>query len=81
VAASADRDAYAEHILTPSELPLSHVAQIAGLPHVVARTAADVRAALEEPGLIEYRTDRAANVAKHRELFAAIAQRLRVDAR
>ena len=62
VAGVAEREAYVEHILTPSELPLSHVAAVAGLPHVVARTAADVRAALGEPALIEYRSDRASNV-------------------
>jgi 2-succinyl-5-enolpyruvyl-6-hydroxy-3-cyclohexene-1-carboxylate synthase len=73
VAEHADRDAYVEHVLTPSELPLSHVAAVAGLPHVVARDAGAVRAALGEPGLIEYRSDRASNVAKHREVFAAVA--------
>jgi 2-succinyl-5-enolpyruvyl-6-hydroxy-3-cyclohexene-1-carboxylate synthase len=77
VAEHAERDVYAEHILTPGELPLAHVAQIAGLPHVVARDAAAVREALGEPALIEYRTDRASNVAKHRALFAAVADTLR----
>jgi 2-succinyl-5-enolpyruvyl-6-hydroxy-3-cyclohexene-1-carboxylate synthase len=76
VAESADREAYVEHILTPAELPLSHVAAVAGLPHVVARTAAEVREALSEPALIEYRSDRASNVAKHRKLFAAVAAAL-----
>ena len=53
------------------------VAALAGLPHVVADDADAVRAALGEPGLIEYRTDRAANVAAHRELFAAVAETAR----
>jgi 2-succinyl-5-enolpyruvyl-6-hydroxy-3-cyclohexene-1-carboxylate synthase len=72
VAGAAEREAYVAHVLTPSELPLSHVAALAGLPHVVARTAADIRAALAEPGLIEYRTDRASNVTKHRDVWAAV---------
>ena len=72
----ADREPYVEHVLTPSELPLSHVAAVGGLPHTVARTADEIRAALGEPGLIEYRTDRASNVKRHRELFAAVADRL-----
>jgi 2-succinyl-5-enolpyruvyl-6-hydroxy-3-cyclohexene-1-carboxylate synthase len=76
VASSADREPYVEHVLTPSGLPLSHVAAIAGLPHVLARDAAAVREALGEPALIEYRSDRASNVAKHRELFAAVASAL-----
>jgi hypothetical protein len=36
-----------------------------------------VREAAAEPALIEYHTDRASNVKKHRELFAAVAAALR----
>jgi 2-succinyl-5-enolpyruvyl-6-hydroxy-3-cyclohexene-1-carboxylate synthase len=76
VAEHADPDLFETQILTPSELPLRDVAALADLPHVVADDSAAVRAALDEPGLIEYRTDRDRNVAAHRELYAAVAERL-----
>jgi 2-succinyl-5-enolpyruvyl-6-hydroxy-3-cyclohexene-1-carboxylate synthase len=77
VAGVADREPYVDHILTPTELPLSHVAALAGLPHVVAKSAAEIREAASEPALIEYRTDRASNVRKHREVWAAVEAALR----
>ena len=53
---------------------MAEVAALADLPHVVATTRpTPCSAALDEPGLIEYRTDRADNVRKHRELFATVA--------
>ena len=55
---------------------MADVAAVAGLPHVVAGDADAVRAALDEPGLIEYRTDRASNVDKHRALFGEVAAAL-----
>ena len=76
LAEHADPDLFETQILTPSDLPLREVAALADLPHVVAGDAAAVRAALDEPGLIEYRTDRDRNVTAHRELFAAVAERL-----
>jgi 2-succinyl-5-enolpyruvyl-6-hydroxy-3-cyclohexene-1-carboxylate synthase len=76
VAEHADPDLFETQILTPSELPLRDVAALADLPHVVADDSAAVRAALDEPGLIEYRTDRDRNVAAHRELYAAVAEQL-----
>jgi 2-succinyl-5-enolpyruvyl-6-hydroxy-3-cyclohexene-1-carboxylate synthase len=76
VAEHADPDLFESQILTPSGLSMRDVAALADLPHVVAGDAEAVRAALDEPGLIEYRTDRARNVAAHRELFAAVAERL-----
>jgi 2-succinyl-5-enolpyruvyl-6-hydroxy-3-cyclohexene-1-carboxylate synthase len=76
VAQHADPDLFETQIVTPSGLAMREVAALADLPHVVADDAEAVRAALDEPGLIEYRTDRARNVAAHRELFAAVAKRL-----
>lgn len=76
VAEHADPVLFESQIVTPSGLTMAKVAALADLRHVVASSAAEVRAALEEPGLIEYRTDRADNVRKHRELFAAVAGRL-----
>ena len=76
VAEHADPALFESQIVTPSGLTMAKVAALADLRHVVASSAAEVRAALEEPGLIEYRTDRADNVKKHRELFAAVAGRL-----
>jgi 2-succinyl-5-enolpyruvyl-6-hydroxy-3-cyclohexene-1-carboxylate synthase len=76
VSQHADREAYEKLIATPSGIAMREVAALADLPHVVARSAADVRAALDEPGLIEYRTDRARNVAAHRRLFAELAEAL-----
>jgi 2-succinyl-5-enolpyruvyl-6-hydroxy-3-cyclohexene-1-carboxylate synthase len=72
VAEHADPELFESQIITPSGLALREVAALADLPHVVARDADAVRAALDEPALIEYRTDRKQNVAKHRELFAAV---------
>jgi 2-succinyl-5-enolpyruvyl-6-hydroxy-3-cyclohexene-1-carboxylate synthase len=73
VAGAADEELYREHILTPSGIDLEAVAALAGMPYRLAATAADVTA---EPGLTEVRTDRAANVAGHRALFARVAERL-----
>jgi 2-succinyl-5-enolpyruvyl-6-hydroxy-3-cyclohexene-1-carboxylate synthase len=77
LAEHADPALFESQIVTPSGLTMAKVAALADLRHVVASSADDVRAALEEPGLIEYRTDRASNVEKHRALFAAVAERLR----
>jgi 2-succinyl-5-enolpyruvyl-6-hydroxy-3-cyclohexene-1-carboxylate synthase len=76
VAEHADRHEFETQIITPSEVPLADVAAMAGLQHVVAGDAGAVRAALDEPGLVEYRTDRTANVEKHRRLFADVARAL-----
>jgi len=73
VAEHADPDLFETQIVTPSGLTMAEVATLADLPHVVADDASAVAAALDEPGLVEYRTDRVTNVQKHRELFAAVA--------
>ena len=46
----------------------ARIAALAGLPHRVASTPDEVRAAAGGPGLVEVRTDRARNVELHREL-------------
>ena len=76
VAEHADRALFEQQIATPSEIPLRDVAALADLPHVVADSADAVRAALDEPGLIEYRTDRVQNVERHRRLFGDVAAAL-----
>ncbi len=76
VAEHADPDLFETQIVTPSGLTMAEVAALGDLPHVVAEDGAAVRAALGEPCLIEYRTDRARNVRQHRELFAAVAESL-----
>jgi 2-succinyl-5-enolpyruvyl-6-hydroxy-3-cyclohexene-1-carboxylate synthase len=76
VAEHADPSLFESQIVTPSGLAMREVAALADLPHVIAPNAEAVRAALDEPALIEYRTDRERNVAAHRELFAAVAGQL-----
>ena len=74
VADAADREPYEEHIVTPVGVDLERVAALAELPYRLATDATDVGGV--GPGLIEVRTDRAANVAGHRELFARVAEQL-----
>ena len=69
VAGVADPRAFEEHIVTPSGIELERVAALAGMEYRRAETAGAVRAALEQgPALIEAPTERARNVALHREL-------------
>ena len=72
VAAVAEQTAYEEHVATPRPLQLARVAALFGLPHTIARTPNEVRAAAREPGLVEIPTDRAQNVEWHREVFARV---------
>lgn len=76
VAAHADPAAYEELIATPSGVDLAAVAALGGLRHARASSPAEVRAAAAEPGLVEVRTDRRANVARHRDVFAAVTAAL-----
>jgi 2-succinyl-5-enolpyruvyl-6-hydroxy-3-cyclohexene-1-carboxylate synthase len=61
-------DVYEQHVATPTGLDFAHAATLYGLPYSHPTTLDELRAALEAPGLIHVRTDRA------REL--ALAQRL-----
>jgi 2-succinyl-5-enolpyruvyl-6-hydroxy-3-cyclohexene-1-carboxylate synthase len=72
VAEHADGALYEEHVATPSGVDLGPIAAMAGLQHRLASTPRDVCAAASEPGLVEVRTDREANVRAHRELFASV---------
>jgi 2-succinyl-5-enolpyruvyl-6-hydroxy-3-cyclohexene-1-carboxylate synthase len=63
---------YLEHVVTPSGVNLEVLADLAGLPHTLAGSTADIRAAAGAPGLIEVRTDRDENVRIHRDLFEAV---------
>jgi 2-succinyl-5-enolpyruvyl-6-hydroxy-3-cyclohexene-1-carboxylate synthase len=63
---------YLEHIVTPSGVNLQALADLAGLPHTLAESADDIRAACDMPGLIEIRTDRDENVRIHRDLFERV---------
>jgi len=73
VAEAAEPAAYEEHIATPADVDLARVAELAGLPHVLASTPEEVRQAVERPALVEVRTDRADNVRQHRELYERVA--------
>ena len=69
-------DTFEEHVITPSGIDLAQVAALAGMQHRTATTPDEVRAAAAEPGLVEIRTDRAANVRGHREIYARVADQL-----
>ncbi len=79
--AATEEDLYTRHIATPTGLDFAHAAQLYGLEHetvgdVLAFRAALERALTERPrraGIIEVRTDRAANVALHRRAWEAVA--------
>jgi 2-succinyl-5-enolpyruvyl-6-hydroxy-3-cyclohexene-1-carboxylate synthase len=73
VAAAADAELYEEHIVTPTGVDLERVAAMADIPYRLAENAGEIGA---EPGLTEIRTDRAANVAEHRALYARVAEQL-----
>jgi 2-succinyl-5-enolpyruvyl-6-hydroxy-3-cyclohexene-1-carboxylate synthase len=76
VADHADAELYERHIATPSGVELEKVAALAGIPHSLAATEDELRSAVATPGLVEVRTDRAANVAEHRRVAQAVAERL-----
>jgi len=67
-----ERDLFEEHIATPTGLDSEDVARLFGLPHTRATTLAELRDAARRPGLVEVRSDRAANVALHRRLADAV---------
>ncbi len=76
VAEQADPAAYEEHIATPVDVDLATVAALGGLEHRVAASATEVRERLEPGTLVEFRTDRATSLARHRELAARIVAAL-----
>ena len=73
VAAAADPALYERHIATPAGVDLGRVAHLAGIPHTLAATPAEVAAAAAEPGLVEVRTERVENVRLHRDVVDRVA--------
>ena len=77
-------DAFEEHVATPTGLDFARAAALFGLGYEAPATPADLRAALAAapatPGttVLHVRTDRAANVALHREVWQAVAHAVRV---
>jgi 2-succinyl-5-enolpyruvyl-6-hydroxy-3-cyclohexene-1-carboxylate synthase len=73
VAQHADRKLYERHIATPAGVELARVAELAGVGHSRASTPDELRSAVGTPGLVEVRTDRAANVSEHRRVAERVA--------
>ncbi len=84
--ATAHRDGlYTEHIATPTGLDFAQAAELYGLGHELVEDVFAFRAALERcfeddserrAGIIEVRTERAANVELHRQAWEAVARAL-----
>ncbi len=77
-----ERDVFEEHVATPHGLEFEHAAALYGCTwarvHDRRALRGELRAALgsDATSIVEVRTDRAANLALHRELSAAVAERL-----
>jgi 2-succinyl-5-enolpyruvyl-6-hydroxy-3-cyclohexene-1-carboxylate synthase len=77
------RDRYVEHVATPHGLDFAHAAALYGLGFADADGIDGFRDALElalgapESAIVRVRTDRAANVALHREVWDAVARSVR----
>jgi 2-succinyl-5-enolpyruvyl-6-hydroxy-3-cyclohexene-1-carboxylate synthase len=76
-------DHFEHHVATPHGLDFAVAAQLYGARHLPVATAGDLRAALAQsiaPGsgvtIVEARTERQANVALHRRVWAAVAEAL-----
>lgn len=76
VAERAHQASYVEHIVTPADVDLAHVAALAGVPHRIAGAPANIRKAAADAALVEVRTERAANVDLHRALHGRIGAKL-----
>jgi 2-succinyl-5-enolpyruvyl-6-hydroxy-3-cyclohexene-1-carboxylate synthase len=72
-----ERDMFEQHVATPHGLNFAHAAQLYGFDHRRAASVNELREHLSANGrtIIEVRTERAANVALHRRLNAAVAER------
>ncbi len=79
---AAERDVFEQHIATPHGLDFAHAAALYDCDFARAGDLAQLReqlaAALASPrtSIVEVRTERAANLALHREVAAAVATRL-----
>jgi 2-succinyl-5-enolpyruvyl-6-hydroxy-3-cyclohexene-1-carboxylate synthase len=82
LALAAERDVFEEHVATPHGLDFAHAAALYACDFARVGDRAGLReqlgAALGSPrtSIIEVRSDRAANLALHREVSAAVAARL-----
>ena len=69
-------DVYEEHVATPTGLDLARAAALYGARHVPVASLDELRSGLEEADgttILHVRSDRAANVALHRDVWAAVA--------
>jgi 2-succinyl-5-enolpyruvyl-6-hydroxy-3-cyclohexene-1-carboxylate synthase len=79
---SSQGDVYEHHVATPTGLDVAAAAAAFGVHHLAVEDLAGLRAAvdhgLDSAGttLVHVRTDRAANVALHRRVWDAVAERL-----
>ncbi|WP_354702015.1 2-succinyl-5-enolpyruvyl-6-hydroxy-3-cyclohexene-1-carboxylate synthase [Paraconexibacter sp. AEG42_29] len=79
---ASQRDAFEEHVATPTGLDPAHVAQLFGLEHRLADSVTEFRAALDHGlasdgvTLIEVRSDRSQNVRLHRRISDAVVAEL-----
>jgi 2-succinyl-5-enolpyruvyl-6-hydroxy-3-cyclohexene-1-carboxylate synthase len=80
LAVATQKDAFEEHVATPTGLDPEHVATLFGLRHCQPRDVPAFRAELDaalagdDVTLIEVRSDRAANVRLHTRVTAAVAR-------
>ncbi|HYB22691.1 MAG TPA: 2-succinyl-5-enolpyruvyl-6-hydroxy-3-cyclohexene-1-carboxylic-acid synthase [Solirubrobacteraceae bacterium] len=79
--AGQDEDIYTRHIATPTGLDFARAAALYGLAHEPVATLAELRAALERAltptagsTIVHVHSERARNVALHRELWKAVAR-------
>jgi 2-succinyl-5-enolpyruvyl-6-hydroxy-3-cyclohexene-1-carboxylate synthase len=75
------RDAYEEHVLTPTGLDVERAAALFGAAYAAIASLGELRAALAEPAaagtrILHVRTDRAENVALHRRCWDAVTAAL-----
>lgn len=76
--------AYEEHVLTPTGLEVERAAALYGARYRAIGTLQELERALAEPAvegttILHARTERAANVALHRRVWAAVGESLRSD--
>jgi 2-succinyl-5-enolpyruvyl-6-hydroxy-3-cyclohexene-1-carboxylate synthase len=78
-----ERDAFEEHVATPTGLDFSRAAALYGCEHHAVASRAELEAALAEAmaapltTILEVRTDREANVALHRAVWERVSAALR----
>jgi 2-succinyl-5-enolpyruvyl-6-hydroxy-3-cyclohexene-1-carboxylate synthase len=76
------RDIYSDHIATPPGIDFASAAELYGLEHEAPASLPELRAALERAlasgrsGIIEVRSDRAANLALHERAWSAVREAL-----